>query len=50
MLKLDSNCIEAYIGLAIIDEKDENYIGYFKNITLAAKINKKHPLVLIHLA
>ena len=50
ILKLDPNCVEAYIGIAIIYEKEDLSQEYFKYITLAYNVNKRHPLVLLHIA
>lgn len=38
------------MGLGIIEEKNENFVEYFKYLTKAAKTNRNHPLVLCHLS
>lgn len=50
ILSLKPDCIEAYLGLAVIEEKNENFIEYFKYLSKSVKINRKHSLVLIHLS
>lgn len=50
IIKLDQNCVEAYLGLAVIEDKAENDEEYFKALNTAYHINKDHPLTLIHIA
>ncbi len=50
IVKLDPNSVEAHLGIAIIEEKVENYEQYFNELRIALSINQDHPLVLLHLA
>ena len=50
IISLDPNCAEAYLGISIIFEKEENYDEYFRNLSIAYRINPRHPLVILHVA
>jgi len=50
IIKLDPSCTEAYVGIAVVYDKEENYMEYFRHISAAYKVNRQHPLVLIHLS
>ena len=50
IIKLDQNCVEAYLGLAVVEDKAENDDEYFKALNTAYQINKEHPLTLVHIA
>jgi tetratricopeptide (TPR) repeat protein len=50
IVKLDPNSVEAHLGIAIIEEKMENYGLYFDELKRALAINNQHPLVLLHLS
>jgi tetratricopeptide (TPR) repeat protein len=50
IIRLDPSAVEAYIGIAIVYDKEENFKQYFDFISKAYRINRRHPLVLLHLA
>ena len=50
IIKLDPNCADAYIGLAVVRYKDDDFGGYFSNIKKAYQLDPNSPLVLLHLA
>ena len=50
IIKLDYSCSAAYIGLAMVEEKNQNYSEYFKMLSKAFKLDNSNPLVLLHLS
>ena len=50
IIQLDPFCADAYIGLAVVRFKDQDYSGYFSNLKKAQQLSPNSPLVLLHLA
>jgi tetratricopeptide (TPR) repeat protein len=40
IVKLNPSCIEAYVGIAVVYDKEENYSEYFGYISAAYKVNR----------
>lgn len=50
IIKLDPKCADAFMGLAVIRYKDNDYQGYFHNLKIAYGLSPNNPLVVLHLA
>jgi RNA polymerase-associated protein CTR9 len=50
VLALDPGCVEALMGIAIVYEREEREKEYFEYVSRAYRVNRRHPLVLLHLS